>query len=228
MPAKLWLFDLDGTLIDSAPGIHACIDHALVALGRGRLPSAQLPRWIGPPLRQSFAEVCSDADEVEQAVALYRAHYAEVGWRTFVTYPGIPESLQRLAEDGVRLALVTSKLERFARQILGATPWGGLFEAVYGAGEASAHSEKAAQIAQALQDAGVPAAEAVMVGDRNFDIAGARANGVHAIGVLWGYGSRDELLHAGADRLVAGPDTMLGNASAAIGDNRSFARMEHP
>ena len=205
MRPSLWLFDLDGTLIDSAPGIHASIDHALRALGLAPLPVAELAQWIGPPLRESFARVLPDAAAVENAVALYRVHYAARGWSEQRVYPGIPGVLQQLADRGARLAVVTSKVESFARQIVHAAPWGHDFSAVYGVGEASAHSEKTAQIALALRDFAVPADDAVMVGDRHYDIAGARANGVHALGALWGYGTRAELLDAGADALFATP-----------------------
>ena len=221
---RLWLFDLDGTLIDSAPGIHASIDHALAALGRPPLPVAQLPHWIGPPLRQSFAAVCADAAEVERAVDAYRAHYAAHGWAEHRVYPGIPELLRQLAAQGARLALVTSKVERYARQIVQAASWGQGFDAVYGAGAASAHSEKAAQIARALQDFAVPARAAVMVGDRSYDIAGARANGVRGIGVLWGYGAREELAGAGADTLAARPADLC--PPAACGDNAALPTKE--
>ena len=221
---RLWLFDLDGTLIDSAPGIHASIDHALAALGRPPLPAAQLPHWIGPPLRQSFAEICADAAEVERAVDAYRAHYAAHGWAEHRVYPGIPELLRQLAAQGARLALVTSKVERYARRIVQAASWGQGFDAVYGAGEASAHSEKAAQIARALQDFAVPARAAVMVGDRSYDIAGARANGVRGIGVLWGYGAREELAGAGADALAARPADLC--PPAACGDNAALLTKE--
>ncbi len=213
---RLWLFDLDGTLIDSAPGIHASIDHALATLGLPPLPAARLPQWIGPPLRQSFAEVCADAAEVERAVAAYRARYAAHGWAEHRVYPGIPELLRQLAAEGARLAVITSKVERYARQIVQAASWGQSFSAVYGVGETSAHSEKAAQIAQALRDFAVPAHAAVMVGDRSYDIEGAHANGVCGVGVLWGYGAREELADAGADALAAQPADLL---LAACGDN---------
>ncbi len=214
---RLWLFDLDGTLVDSAPGIHASIDHALATLGRPPLPVAQLPRWIGPPLRQSFATVCADAAEVECAVDAYRARYAAHGWAEHHVYPGIPELLRQLAAEGARLAVVTSKVERYARQILDAASWGRSFGAVYGVGETSAHSEKAAQIAQALRDFAIPARAAVMVGDRSYDIEGAHANGVRGVGVLWGYGAREELAGAGADALAAQPADL--RLPAACGDN---------
>jgi len=205
VPPGLWLFDLDGTLIDSAPGIHSGIDHALTALGLAPLPAAQLPQWIGPPLRESFARVLPDAAAVETAITRYREHYAAQGWAAHRVYPGIPELLRQLVDGGAQLAIVTSKVDNFARQIVQAAPWGHAFAAVYGVGAASAHSEKAAQVAQALRDFAVSAADAAMLGDRHYDIAGARANGVQALGALWGYGTRTELLDAGADAVFATP-----------------------
>jgi phosphoglycolate phosphatase len=223
---SLWLFDLDGTLIDSAPGIHASIDHARCALGLAPLPDAELAQWIGPPLRESFARVLPDAAAVENAVALYRAHYAAHGWTAHRVYPGIPELLRQLGDGGAQLAIVTSKVERYARQIVQAAHWGQHFRAVYGVSAASAHSEKTAQIALALRDFAVPANAAVMVGDRHYDIAGARANGVRALGVLWGYGTHAELAQAGADALVESPAALaqwvlLGVAPTLREDSRA-------
>lgn len=225
MPA-LCLFDLDGTLIDSAPGIHASIDHALAALGQAPLPVAQLPQWIGPPLRESFARVLPDAAAVETAITRYREHYAAQGWAMHRVYPGIPELLRQLVDGGAQLAIVTSKVERYARQIVQAAPWGQHFRAVYGVGAASAHSEKAAQIAQALRDFAVSAADATMLGDRHYDIAGARANGVQALGALWGYGTRTELLDAGADAVFATPAALAQWATS--GATRASAQDLHP
>ncbi len=226
MPPSLWLFDLDGTLIDSAPGIHASIDHALTGVGRAPLADARLPDWIGPPLRESFVRLLPGAAAVETAVALYREHYAAHGWAGHRVYPGIPELLQQLAGRGARLAVVTSKIERYARRIVHAAPWGQNFSAVYGVSETSPHSEKAAQIAQALRDFAVPAMDAVMLGDRHYDIEGARACGVRAVGALWGYGTRAELMRAGADALVESPAALAqwassGSSPAAREDSRA-------
>ena len=129
-------------------------------------------------------------------------------------YPGIPELLRQLGDGGARLAVVTSKVERYARQIVQAEPWGHAFAAVYGVGEASAHSEKAAQIARALGDFAVPAQDAAMLGDRHYDIAGARANGVRALGALWGYGTRAELLDA--DAVFAMPAALAQWVAAGV------------
>ena len=226
MRPGLWLFDLDGTLIDSAPGIHASINHALTALGLAPLPVAQLPQWIGPPLRESFARVLPDAAAVETAITRYREHYAAQGWAAHRVYPGIPELLRQLVDGGAQLAIVTSKVERYARQIVQATHWGQHFHAVYGVGAASAHSEKAAQVAQALRDFAVSAADAAMLGDRHYDIAGARANGVQALGALWGYGTRAELLDAGADAVFATPAALAQWATS--GATRASAQDLHP
>lgn len=131
-------------------------------------------------------------------------------------YPGIPELLQQLADRGARLAVVTSKVECYARQIVHAAPWGHDFTAVYGVSEASAHSEKAAQIARALRDFAVPATHAVMLGDRHYDIEGARACGVRTVSALWGYGTHAELAQAGADALVESPATLAQWASLGV------------
>ncbi|HEV7777678.1 MAG TPA: HAD hydrolase-like protein [Luteibacter sp.] len=197
----LCLFDLDGTLIDSEEGIFAGIRHAL---GRLEIPVPAenvLRQWIGPPLRHNFASVL-DADRVEDGVSLYREYFEATGWREHSVYADIPELLASLKADGHTLVVVTSKIDVHAHRIIEALPFGHLFSATYAAKPDSMHSEKASMIAAALADFAVAADAAVMIGDRHFDIDGARANGVRGIGVLWGFGDADELRNAGASAIV--------------------------
>jgi phosphoglycolate phosphatase len=203
---KLALFDLDGTLTDSETGILASIEYALAKLGAQAPPREALRDWIGPPLRATFPRVLGDDPAlIERAVELYRERYSSVGWREYVVYAGIDEAIRTLAGAGATLAVVTSKPALYAGRIVESLPFGAAFARVYAVAADSAHSEKATMIAQALADFGIPAREAAMVGDRRFDIEGAHANGVRAIGVEWGFGSREELLKAGADAIVADP-----------------------
>lgn len=200
----LCLFDLDGTLIDSEPGITACIRYAFDKLG---LPApADLRPWIGPPLQQSFAPLLGhDVGRVEAAVDYYHERFATLGWREHAVYPGIAATIARLQAAGHTLAVVTSKPERHARPIIAHLPFGTAFSRLYGPDPASPHSEKASMIAAALADFGAAPEQAAMIGDRHFDIEGALTNRVHAIGVLWGFGSREELQLAGAHDLARDP-----------------------
>ncbi len=205
----LCLFDLDGTLIDSEPGINACVKHALARLEVPAPTDEELRSWIGPPLRHSFAPLLDhDADRIEAAVAHYRERFDTDGWREHTIYPGIGALIDRLLLAGHRLAVVTSKPHRHAAPIVAHLPFGTAFLRLYGPPSESAHSEKASMIAAALTDFDCPPADTVMIGDRHFDIEGARANQVRGIGVLWGFGSREELMYAGADAMAATPDAL--------------------
>ena len=207
----LCLFDLDGTLIDSEPGITACIRHALAKLA---VPEpADLRSWIGPPLRHSFAPLLdNDTVRIEAAVDYYHERFATLGWREHAIYPGIADMIAGLDAAGHRLAVVTSKPQQHAAPIIEALPFGSHFETLYGPDPSSPHSEKASMIADALADFGAAPQDTVMIGDRRFDIEGAVANGVAGIGVLWGFGSREELEEAGAHAVIAHP----GHLSALL------------
>ena len=203
----LCLFDLDGTLIDSEQGIVACVTHALRELDVA-VPS-QLRHWIGPPLRHSFAPLLDhDPQRIEAAVEHYHQRFQAIGWREHTVYPGIAAMIERLRAAGHRLAVVTSKPLRHARPIIQALPFGGAFERLYGPDPNSAHSEKASMIATALADFAIPPQDTAMVGDRLFDIEGAVANRVAGIGVLWGFGSREELEQAGASAIAETPEQL--------------------
>ncbi|MEO7050250.1 MAG: HAD hydrolase-like protein [Rhodanobacter sp.] len=202
----LCLFDLDGTLIDSEQGITACIRHALTRLELPLPPPAELRRWIGPPLRRSFAPLLDhDADRIEAAVGHYHERFDTLGWREHAVYPGIEALIGLLRGAGHRLVVVTSKPRQHAEPIVAQLPFGDAFEHLYGPHPDSAHSEKTTLIADALRDFECPPGHAVMIGDRHFDIEGAVANHVRGIGVLWGFGDRDELEQAGATAMVATP-----------------------
>lgn len=201
----LCLFDLDGTLIDSEEGIVACVRHAFEQLG---VPApTELRHWIGPPLRHSFAPLLDhDSARIEEAVEHYHQRFHAIGWREHTVYPGIETVIGRLREAGHELAVVTSKPHRHAAPIIDALPFGSAFSRLYGPDPSSPHSEKASMIAAALADFGAEAESTVMIGDRHFDIDGAVANRVRGFGVLWGFGSREELERAGAHALATDPE----------------------
>ncbi len=216
--AKLALFDLDGTLIDSEIGIVASIEYALTGLGVPPPAREELRKWIGPPLRATFPLVLGDdAPKIERAVELYRERFSDIGWREHVVYPGIADAVDALARRGIKLAVVTSKPDLYAGKIVDSLPFGSCFERVYAVGAGSAHSEKATLIARALGDFGIAPDEAAMIGDRHFDVEGALANRTGAIGVVWGFGGREELAEAGAHAIAESPEQLLALLSGRIG-----------
>ena len=217
---RLVLFDLDGTLIDSEPGITACLAHAFERIG-AELPAREVLRtWIGPPFRQTFPSVLGDDEaRIVAAIDHYRDRFEDIGWTEHAIYDGVPELIASLAARGDALAIVTTKPESQARRIVDHFPFGAAFARVYGPLDRHAHRSKAEMIADALADFGVSAARATMIGDRHFDIEGARANHVRALGAAWGFGSVDELRGAGADAIVESPAALsallVGEASVA-------------
>lgn len=203
---QLVLFDLDGTLIHSEAGIVGSLRHAFERLGHAAPPLEELRRWIGPPLRQSFPRVLGDDPALtEQAVQFYRERFDSLGWAEHEVYAGIAELIETLAAQGHSLAIVTTKMHSQAARIVQHLSFGHHFRAVYGPSGDGQHSEKAQMIAQALSDFGVAPEHAAMIGDRHFDIEGARSNGVRGIGVSWGFGSREELIAAGAQAIAERP-----------------------
>lgn len=203
--AKTLFFDLDGTLIDSAVGITRCVAYALEGMGHSGVPEHELRGWIGPALRVSFGKVFTQADEVERAVVLYRERYDTHGWSEHTIYPGIAEAVRNLRAHGHRLAVVTAKNEPHARRIVASLPFGDCFEDVIGATLDGRLSHKPELIEEALSRFGADPAQCVMIGDRHLDIEGARHHRMRGIGVLWGFGSADELTDAGAWALAAEP-----------------------
>ncbi|TBR08168.1 MAG: HAD family hydrolase [Lysobacter sp.] len=203
-PATL-LFDLDGTLIDSAVGITRCAAHAFERLGEPVPDAATLRSWIGPPLRVSFMPLLRDEQRVERAVEHYRERYETHGWAEHEVYPGIGQALEILREAGHRLAIVTAKNEPHARKIAAHLPFGHLFEEIVGATLDGRLSHKPELIGEALQRLGADARDCRMIGDRRMDMEGAVHHGMRGIGVLWGFGDRDELHAAGASALAMTP-----------------------
>ena len=200
------LFDLDGTLIDPIVGITGAYQCAAEAISRN-VPSADEVRTlIGPPIQEVFADrwACS-ADELVRAVEGFRQYYGATGITEFTVYEGVDQMLARLSESGVRLAVATSKPVPYAEQIIESLGWTSVFDFVGGAELSGERRAKAEVISHVLERLDGAAAEATMIGDRQEDVLGALAVGVTPIGVLWGYGSREELEGAGAELLLASP-----------------------
>ena len=196
------LFDLDGTLTDSGPGITRSAAHALRALGAKPLSEDVLRRFVGPPLLESFMQYGGLTEaEALRAVALYRERYLDVGWKENQVYPGIPELIADLKDRGARVILASSKPEQSCLRVLEYFALLPHFDAVCAIRWDEHHADKAEIVARAL--AGLPqGARVCMVGDRRYDIEGARANDIFALGVAYGYGSREELETAGADAVA--------------------------
>ena len=192
---KYLFFDLDGTLTDPMEGITRSVQYALRHFGIEVGDLRALCPFIGPPLRNSFREFynMSDAD-AEVAVAKYREYYAPKGIFENRLYEGIPELLRDLRAHGATLVVATSKPTRFAEQIARHFGFADDFALISGSTPDGSRDAKADVIRHALATLGIDAlARAVMIGDRRHDVEGAAATGLAAIGVLWGYGSREEL-----------------------------------
>ncbi len=197
---KCVLFDLDGTLTDPYEGITKSVQGALAHLGIDEPDRQKLRRFIGPPLRESFARFYNVApDRIEEAISKYREYFSVTGLFENDMYDGIEPFLCELCERGMKILLATSKPEPYARRI---TEHFGLTEYFFeqcGSDFEGKYESKAQVVARALELCGEDKADVLMVGDRMHDIIGAKENGIDSAGVLWGYGDRRELVGAGAD-----------------------------
>ena len=186
------LFDVDGTLIHSRPGIENSFAYAFAEMG---LDPAQidLSRYLGPPLRWSFGQHFSDEADVERAVEIYRDRYARLGMHECSLFPGVRQLLERLRAAGVRLATATSKPREVVLPILEEQDILRYFDLVGGASMDKSVDTKTAVIRQDLTDPNFSTGRVLMVGDRRDDMQGAADCGLPAAAVLYGYGSREEL-----------------------------------
>jgi phosphoglycolate phosphatase len=209
-PYDVLLFDLDGTLSDPLVGIGRSINYALAHFGHPELPLSQLAVHVGPPLDQAFSAITGlrSSSALGGFVAKYRERYGEIGYSENVLYPGIPEALHSLAGAGIPLGVCTSKRTDFAEKILELFGLRSYFTFVCG-GEIG--TQKWQQIQDLLAN-GAVSQSTVMVGDRAVDISAAHRNGLHAAGVLWGYGSREELAAEQPRYLFSAPQELLGLA----------------
>lgn len=186
----LVIFDLDGTLTDSAEGIVASFRHALSAVG-ATVPEGDLvSRIVGPPMLHTL-ESMGLGERVDDAIAAYRADYTSRGWSMNRPFTGVPDLLADLADAGVRLAVATSKAEPTARRILAHFDLDGRFEVIAGASVDGTRARKADVLAHALDQLAPIPDRVVMIGDRSHDVEGAAAHGIGTIVVDWGYGRDD-------------------------------------
>jgi phosphoglycolate phosphatase len=215
--SRLVLFDLDGTLVDSAPGIWSSVRSAVAELGLPEPTPEQLNAMVGPPLQDGFAVTFGlGGADVGHAVTAYRAHYTGGAMFDAPPYPGIPELLAALRADGSTLAVATSKPEPFAVRILAHVGLLGQFASVHGATLDGAVRHKDQVVAAALA-AHPGGADPVLVGDRAQDVLGAAAHGVPCIGAGWGPAPDGELEAAGAAVVAATPADVLTALDGKIG-----------
>jgi phosphoglycolate phosphatase len=208
-PMSAIYFDLDGTLTDPKPGITGSIQYALQKLDLP-VPSQDELTWcIGPPLRGSFVTMLGSENQADLAVSLYRERFADVGLYENSLYPDIKDVLTTLGHSRRRMFVATSKPGIFAERIIDHLGLTGCFERVFGSELDGTRVHKTDLLAYALEAAGVNASQALMIGDRSHDMIGAKNNGMGAIGVLYGYGSEEELIGAGASHVCATPRAVL-------------------
>jgi phosphoglycolate phosphatase-like HAD superfamily hydrolase len=199
------LFDLDGTLVDSLPGIAAGINAVLgTAYSRDEIRA-----HVGPPVHDTFAAL-TGRDDLEDLVAEYRGVYAELMVEGTEVIDGIVPALSELRADGFTLAVATAKAQPLAVGLLDGLGLSRFFAAVCGP-VPPAHDDKTTTIARAVRELGSPSG-AVMVGDRHHDIEGAHANGLRTIGVTWGFGAREEL--GDADVIIDSPAALRAACAA--------------
>lgn len=214
MKYKYVLFDLDGTVSQSAEGVRASLAHALRQLGATPPDLNNYSLYMGPPLIDTFRHLCGlDEAEAARGATLYRDYYERFGKHMNKAYDGIPELLAALRGDGVKTAVCTSKYESFAGEILDILQLREMFDAVCGSSLDGSRKDKKDLIPYAIRSLGGAfprdAANAVMLGDTRFDAKGARLCGVDFIGVTYGYGSEDAMRKQGATVFADSPRALL-------------------
>jgi phosphoglycolate phosphatase len=204
-------FDLDGTLTNPKPGITRSIQYALQKLDHPTMPTEDELTWcIGPPLRASFVRLLGAETSADLAVTYYRERFSDVGLYENGVYDGIGDVLTSLCASGHKLFVATSKPHVFAERIIDHFGLRNHFERVFGSELDGTRVDKSHLLEYALKETAVDPAKTLMIGDRSHDMIGAKNNGMKGIGVLYGYGSRDELLQAGAHQVCATPGAILG------------------
>ena len=207
---KAVLFDLDGTINDSGPGIMNSCRYALEKMGCEQLPEETMRRFVGPSLLYSFQTFCGmSEEEAERAIVLYRECYSAGEAYNLTVYDGMTQLLEALGENGILCAVVTSKPQVMAEKILEHFDLRRYFACVAGPDPSDGSNRKSALIERALKELGIENRDAVMVGDTRFDIIGAAQAGCDSIGVTYGYGTEEELKENGA--------TYLADSTAEIG-----------
>jgi phosphoglycolate phosphatase len=205
------IFDLDGTLTDSKPGILGCLQKVMD--GRRIVYPGELDRFIGPPVEEWVVELLPLGSEEERLVLArdYRACYDREGWQNNSVFPGVRAMLAELRSQGFELFVCTSKQQHFAVRILDAFELSPLFTAIYGDKTEYASHSKVDLLARVLRERSLGPDSAWMIGDRSFDIDAAHANGLRCVAAGWGYGTAEEW--AQADAVAPTPDDVAALVS---------------
>ena len=205
------LFDLDGTLTDPGEGITNSVAYALGKYGIEVTDKKELYKFIGPPLKDSFMKYYGfSEEEAIKAIEYYREYFRDTGIFENKVYEGVVDMLNTIKESGRRIILATSKPEEFAMRILEHFEFSKYFAVVAGASMDSSRSKKGDVIAYAISLCDdFDKDKSIMIGDREHDMLGAKENGLKSLGVLYGYGSEEELKKAGADYIVSTPADIL-------------------
>ena len=208
------LFDLDGTLTDPKVGITTCVQYALKELGIEEPDLDKLEPFIGPPLKDSFMNFYGmDSEQADRAVAKYRERFDQIGWSENKVYKGIPRMLKKLRAKGVHMAIASSKPTVFVERILKHFKINSYFQVVVGSELDGRRSNKAEVVREAMsrlyKGRTIEADRFYMIGDRCFDVQGARSLGIESVAVSYGYGSLEELKEAHADYIVQSVELSL-------------------
>lgn len=202
------LFDLDGTLTDSGPGIINGFEYSLGKMGIDVPDKASLRKFVGPPLGDSFEKTLGfSPEDAAKGIAFYKEYYAEKGVYENDVYPGIPELLEKLKASGKKLIVATTKAELMADVVMDHFGLRKYFDLVVASNNAD-RKNKIDVLNFAIENGGVDRERSVMVGDRFYDITGAAHFGIESVGVLYGYGSRQELEEAGATYIAESVDSL--------------------
>lgn len=206
--AKTILFDLDGTLTDSGEGIINCAILALEHFGCPIPDREEMRTFVGPPLHESFIRHGVPADKTDEAIRVYRSRYIPIGAYENTPYPGVETLLQSLKQQGHSLYVATSKPEEMSVKILEHFGLAKYFDRICGASMDTSRSSKEDVIAYLLSLCGRDE-NILMVGDTKFDVLGAAAHGIPAIGVAWGYGKVEDMEAAGAKAIARSMEELL-------------------
>ena len=198
------LFDLDGTVLASKPGVFRSVTYALNKLSLPIPSEDELMSFLGPPIQEGFSRVCRVPHElVNDAIYYYRKYYNSGGKFEAEIYDGLRDLMKVLRNNGKRCCITTSKPQVFAREILSHFDMDTAFDGIYGSELNGTRGEKAEVLRYCLKQQTISAEDAILVGDRYFDVNGAKEVGMDCVGILYGYGTEEELRTAGADYIAA-------------------------
>lgn len=212
--APILLFDLDGTIVDSEAGIVRSWRHTFATLSMPDLTDLEIRQLIGPPLTWVAEQFTPDPAAQAELVRVYVERYDTVGLTEAELYPGVVDALGELRAAGHRLMIATAKTEHIAVAMLESFALAPLFERIVGSlrqgGRRHKHEVISHLVAELERDEGpTPRESMLMIGDRDHDVLGAAHNGIDCIGVLWGYGTQEELTQVGAVALAARPEVLV-------------------